>query len=92
MSVNGTSVMGKSYGQVVQLIKVTQVDLYLVVVPQQDDILQTVSKKWEKLPFSDGIHNRRIVRILYVIAVFPCGKKTRNLVKFEEELEPQNIG
>ena len=44
VSVNGDSVIGKSYNQVVQLIKVTQLTLHLIVVPQEDDILQMVRK------------------------------------------------
>ena len=43
VSVNGDSVTGRSYAEVVQLIQCTKGYLRLLVVPRQDDILQMVS-------------------------------------------------
>ena len=43
VSVNGESVSGRSYAQVVQMIQKSRDSLFLVVVPKQDDILQVVS-------------------------------------------------
>ena len=43
VSVNGESVAGRSYAQVVQMIQKSRDSLFLVVVPKQDDILQVVS-------------------------------------------------
>ena len=43
MSVNGCTVEKLSYADVVRLIQMTPDNLQLVVVPKQDDILQTVS-------------------------------------------------
>ena len=43
ISVNGESVSGKSYAEVVGLIQRLRDNLSLVVVPKQDDILQMVS-------------------------------------------------
>jgi len=40
VSVNGESVSGRSYAQVVQMIQKSRDSLFLVVVPKQDDILQ----------------------------------------------------
>jgi len=40
VSVNGESVAGRSYAQVVQMIQKSRDSLFLVVVPKQDDILQ----------------------------------------------------
>ena len=42
VSVNGESVAGRSYAQVVQMIQKSRDSLFLVVVPKQDDILQVV--------------------------------------------------
>ena len=44
ISVNGESVSGKSYAEVVSLIQRLRDNLSLIVVPQQDDILQMVKK------------------------------------------------
>ena len=46
ISVNGESVSGKSYAEVVGLIQRLRDNLSLIVVPKQDDILQMVSRKW----------------------------------------------
>ena len=43
VSVNGESVAGRSYAQVVQMIQKSRDSLFVVVVPKQDDILQVVS-------------------------------------------------
>ena len=43
ISVNGESVSGKSYAEVVALIQSLRGNLSLIVVPKQDDILQMVS-------------------------------------------------
>ena len=43
VSVNGESVSGRSYAQVVQMIQKSRDTLFLVVVPKQDDVLQVVS-------------------------------------------------
>ena len=43
VSVNGESVSGRSYAQVVQMIQKSRDSLFVVVVPKQDDILQVVS-------------------------------------------------
>lgn len=43
ISVNGETVAGKSYAHVVQLIQQTLCNLYLLVVPMENDILQLVS-------------------------------------------------
>ena len=43
VSVNGDSVTGRSYAEVVQLIQCSKGYLRLLVVPRQDDILQMVS-------------------------------------------------
>ena len=43
ISVNGESVSGKSYAEVVGLIQRLRDNLSLIVVPKQDDILQMVS-------------------------------------------------
>ena len=43
VSVNGETVSGLSYAQVVQMIQKSRDSLFLVVVPRQDDILQVVS-------------------------------------------------
>ena len=40
---NGESVSGKSYAEVVALIQSLRGNLSLIVVPKQDDILQMVS-------------------------------------------------
>lgn len=40
VSVNSESVAGRSYAQVVQMIQKSRDNLFLVVVPKQDDILQ----------------------------------------------------
>ena len=45
ISVNGESVSGKSYAEVVGLIQRLRDNLSLIVVPKQDDILQMVSRK-----------------------------------------------
>ena len=42
ISVNGESVSGKSYAEVVALIQRLRDNLSLIVVPKQDDILQMV--------------------------------------------------
>ena len=42
ISVNGESVSGKSYAEVVSLIQRLRDNLSLIVVPKQDDILQMV--------------------------------------------------
>jgi hypothetical protein len=42
VSVNGETVSGRSYAQVVQLIQKSRDTLFLVVVPREDDILQVV--------------------------------------------------
>ena len=44
ISVNGESVSGKSYAEVVGLIQRLRDNLSLIVVPKQDDILQMVSR------------------------------------------------
>ena len=43
VSVNGETVSGRTYAQVVQMIQKSRDSLFLVVVPRQDDILQVVS-------------------------------------------------
>ena len=43
ISVNGESVSGKSYAEVVILIQRLRDNLSLIVVPKQDDILQMVN-------------------------------------------------
>ena len=43
MSVNGESITGRSYAEVVQLIQHSRGYLQLLVVPREDDILQMVS-------------------------------------------------
>ena len=43
VSVNGETVAGRTYAQVVQMIQKSRDSLFLVVVPRQDDILQVVS-------------------------------------------------
>lgn len=43
VSVNGYSLNGKSYAQVVQLIQNSPPYLHLLVVPKEDDVLQKVS-------------------------------------------------
>ena len=43
VNVNGESVVGIPYAQVVQMIKATKDTLQLIVVAQEDDILQMVS-------------------------------------------------
>ena len=45
VSVNGESVSGKSYAEVVALIQRLRDNLSLIVVPKQDDILQMVKKE-----------------------------------------------
>jgi len=40
VSVNGETVSGRSYAQVVQMIQKSRDSLFLVVVPRQDDVLQ----------------------------------------------------
>ena len=42
VSVNGETVSGRSYAQVVQMIQKSRDSLFLVVVPKQDDVLQVV--------------------------------------------------
>ena len=42
VSVNGETVSGRSYAQVVQMIQKSRDSLFLVVVPRQDDVLQVV--------------------------------------------------
>ena len=56
ISVNGESVSGKSYAEVVILIQRLRDNLSLIVVPKQDDILQMV-----KLLF---IHNQFTISIV----------------------------
>ena len=46
VSVNGETVAGRTYAQVVQMIQKSRDSLFLVVVPRQDDILQVVSKTY----------------------------------------------
>ena len=55
LSVNGCAVEKLSYADVVRLIQMTPDNLQLVVVPKQDDILQTVSPIFAKLCF--GMRN-----------------------------------
>ena len=43
ISVNGETVTGRTYAQVVQLIQKSGKFLHLLVVPKEDDILQLVS-------------------------------------------------
>lgn len=43
MSVNGETIGGKSYAQVVQLIQNSGSFLHLLVVPKEEDLLQQVS-------------------------------------------------
>lgn len=43
ISVNGETVTGRTYAQVVQLIQKSGNFLHLLVVPKEDDILQLVS-------------------------------------------------
>ncbi len=43
VSVNGESVMCKSYAQVVQMIQKSGPNLQLVVMPKEHDVLQQVS-------------------------------------------------
>ena len=43
ISVNGETVTGRTYAQVVQLIQKSGNYLHLLVVPKEDDILQLVS-------------------------------------------------
>ncbi len=45
ISVNGESVSGKTYAEVVGLIQRLRDNLSLIVVPKQDDILQMVDFK-----------------------------------------------
>ncbi len=42
VSVNGESVLGRPYSEVVQMVKATGEALQLMVVPKEDDILQMV--------------------------------------------------
>lgn len=44
VAVNGVSLNGKSYQQVVQLIQNSPPYLHLLVVPKEDDVLQKVIK------------------------------------------------
>ena len=46
VSVNGETVAGRTYAQVVQMIQKSRDSLFLVVVPRQDDILQVVRKTY----------------------------------------------
>lgn len=46
VSVNGETVAGRTYAQVVQMIQKSRDSLFLVVVPRQDDILQVVSIRY----------------------------------------------
>ena len=46
VSVNGETVAGRTYAQVVQMIQKSRDSLFLGVVPRQDDILQVVSKTY----------------------------------------------
>ena len=48
ISVNGESVSGKSYAEVVILIQRLRDNLSLIVVPKQDDILQMVKLLFKK--------------------------------------------
>jgi hypothetical protein len=44
ISVNGETITGRTYAQVVQLIQQSGNFLHLFVVPKEDDILQLVSR------------------------------------------------
>jgi C-terminal processing protease CtpA/Prc len=44
ISVNGETITGRTYAQVVQLIQQSGNFLHLFVVPKEDDILQLVSQ------------------------------------------------
>ena len=56
VSVNGETVSGRSYAQVVQMIQKSRDSLFLVVVPRQDDVLQVVgvvrTNIWSTVVFS----------------------------------------
>ena len=62
VSVNGESVAGRSYAQVVQMIQKSRDSLFVVVVPKQDDILQVVSGGLVK----DGSSSRHFTVFLSV--------------------------
>jgi len=56
VSVNGETVSGRSYAQVVQMIQKSRDSLFLVVVPKQDDVLQVYFSEIAQNPES----NRRL--------------------------------
>eukprot|EP00090_Calanus_glacialis_P009978 TRINITY_DN1835_c0_g1_i1.p1 TRINITY_DN1835_c0_g1~~TRINITY_DN1835_c0_g1_i1.p1 ORF type:complete len:1716 (-),score=684.24 TRINITY_DN1835_c0_g1_i1:112-5259(-) len=56
VSVNGETVSGRSYAQVVQMIQKSRDSLFLVVVPRQDDVLQVYFSEIAQNPES----NRRL--------------------------------
>lgn len=55
VSVNGQTINGLTYAQVVGLIKRSPQYLHLLVVPQQDDVLQKVNNVLENCIINNNI-------------------------------------
>lgn len=71
ISVNGETVAGKSYAHVVQLIQQTLCNLYLLVVPMENDILQLVSKSHcNSTDIVQSAHGSLTLLLLFIIRDF----------------------
>jgi hypothetical protein len=75
ISVNGETITGRTYAQVVQLIQQSGNFLHLFVVPKEDDILQLVSCS----PYSE-----RNINIVVCIYPLVCWYKEVNLCFVQE--------
>lgn len=66
MSINGSTVAGKSYAEVVQQIQKTPDRLHLLVVPGEEDIIQQVALVSYLYTFKDCIP---LVTYIIVVSV-----------------------